>query len=206
MVEEQQLNIVGNPWMKVDAMSKVKGETLFADDIFLPRMAYGRILRSPHPHALIKFIDPTAALQRPGVYAVITGKDLPVKYGILPVSQDEEALCVEKVRMVGDPVAAVAAVDEETAEAALEEIIVEYEPLPALMTIDEALANADTVQIHDYAQEGNIHKTVSLEFGDVEAGFAAPTTPVRTYSTTKATPIWRWSNTRPLLNMMATAG
>lgn len=172
MVEEQQLNIVGKPWMKVDAMSKVKGETLFADDIFLPRMAYGRILRSPHPHALIKFIDPSAALQRPGVYAVITGKDLPVKYGILPVSQDEEALCVEKVRMVGDPVVAVAAVDEETAEAALEAIIVEYEPLPALMTIEDALTNED-VQIHDYAQEGNIHKSVSLEFGDVEAGFAA---------------------------------
>ena len=84
------MNIIGKPWMKVDALSKVKGETLFADDIFLPRMAYGKILRSPHPHALIKFVDPTAALQRPGVYAVITGKDLPIRYGILPVSQDEE--------------------------------------------------------------------------------------------------------------------
>ncbi|HCP36030.1 MAG TPA: hypothetical protein DIT94_16670, partial [Deltaproteobacteria bacterium] len=65
---------------------------------------------------------------------VITGKDLPIPYGILPVSQDEEALCVEKVRMVGDPVAAVAALDEETAEAALDDIQVEYEPLPSVMS------------------------------------------------------------------------
>lgn len=167
-----ELNIVGKPWMKVDAMGKVTGETLYADDIFLPRMAYGKILRSPHPHARIKYIDPTPALERPGVLAVITGKDLPVKYGILPVSQDEEALCTNKVRMVGDPVAAVAAMDEETAEAALEAIIVEYELLPAILSVEEALEN-DAVQIHEYAEKGNIHKHISLEFGDVAAGFAA---------------------------------
>ncbi|HEX6387718.1 MAG TPA: molybdopterin cofactor-binding domain-containing protein, partial [Anaerolineae bacterium] len=169
--ENGKLRIIGKPWMKVDAMGKVKGETIFADDVILPRMAYCKILRSPHPHALIKFVDPSPALKRPGVLAVITGKDLPIKYGILPVSQDEEALCTEKVRLVGDPVAAVAALDEETAEAALEEIIVEYEPLPAYMSIDEALEG--DVQIHDYAEKGNIHKHVSLEFGDVAAGFAA---------------------------------
>lgn len=167
-----ELNIVGKPWMKVDAMGKVTGETLYADDIFLPRMAYGKILRSPHPHARIKYIDPTPALERPGVLAVITGKDLPVKYGILPVSQDEEALCTNKVRMVGDPVAAVAAMDEETAEAALEAIIVEYELLPAILSVEEAL-ESDAVQIHEYAEKGNIHKHISLEFGDVAAGFAA---------------------------------
>jgi 4-hydroxybenzoyl-CoA reductase alpha subunit len=168
---DNNLNIIGKSLTKVDAMGKVTGETVFADDLFLPRMAYCRILRSPHPHALIKHIDPTPAWDRPGVLAVITGRDLPIKYGILPVSQDEEALCSDKVRMVGDPVAAVAAVDEETAEAALEDIIVEYEPLPAIMSVTEALENEE-VQIHDYAEKGNIHKHVSLEFGDVDAGFA----------------------------------
>ena len=80
-------------------------------------MAFGKLLRSPHAHARILAIDTTRARALPGVYAVITGHDLPrVKFGILPVSQDEEALCIEKVRMVGDAVAAVAAVDEETAE------------------------------------------------------------------------------------------
>lgn len=168
---DNNLKIIGKSLTKVDAMGKVTGETVFADDLFLPRMAYCRILRSPHSHALIKHIDPTPARERPGVLAVITGRDLPIKYGILPVSQDEEALCSDKVRMVGDPVAAVAAVDEETAEAALEDIIVEYEPLPAIMSVTEALENEE-VQIHDYAEKGNIHKHVSLEFGDVDAGFA----------------------------------
>ena len=167
-----KLEIVGKPRMKVDAMSKVMGETVFADDVILPRMAYAKLLRSTHPHALIRHVDVSRALERPGVLAVITGKDLPIKYGILPVSQDEEALCSEKVRMVGDPVAAVAAIDEETAEAALEDIVVEYEPLPSLMSIDEALENEDA-QIHAYAEKGNIHKHVSLEFGDVAEGFAA---------------------------------
>src|SRR5438093_65175 len=87
------------------------------DDLFLPRMAYGRLLRSPHGHARITRVDTARARALPGVYAVISGADLPrVRFGILPVSQDEEALCTEKVRMVGDAVAAVAAVDEDTAE------------------------------------------------------------------------------------------
>jgi 4-hydroxybenzoyl-CoA reductase subunit alpha len=167
------LRIIGKPWMKVDALGKVKGETLYADDIFLPRMAYCKILRSIHPHARIIHIDASAALERPGVLAVITGRDLPIKYGILPVSQDEEALCTERVRFVGDPVAAVAARDEETAEAALQDIIVEYEPLPSFMSIDEALALEDDAhQIHQDAEKGNIHKHVSLEFGDIAAGFS----------------------------------
>ncbi len=171
MAEDHELNIIGKPWPKVDAMAKVRGETVYADDLFLPRMLYCKILRSPHPHALIKHIDAAHALQRPGVLAAITGKDLPVKYGILPVSQDEEALCVDKVRYVGDPVAAVAAIDEETADAALRDIVVDYESLPSIMSIEEALAE-EQVQIHEYAEKGNIHKHVALEFGDVAQGFA----------------------------------
>jgi 4-hydroxybenzoyl-CoA reductase alpha subunit len=107
------------------------------------------------------------------VYAVITGYDLPrVKFGILPVSQDEEALCTDKVRMVGDPVAAVAALDEETAERATELIEVEYATLPALMSIEDALKHPD-VRIHEYGDGPNIHKAVALQFGDVDAAFAA---------------------------------
>ena len=104
---------------------------------------------------------------------MITGHDLPrVKFGILPVSQDEEALCVEKVRMVGDAVAAVAAVDEETAERATELIEVEYEPLRPLMSIEDSLEHPE-VRIHEYGDRPNVHKAVSLQFGDVEGAFAA---------------------------------
>ena len=167
-----KLSVIGQSLPKIDAWAKVTGETKFADDMVLPRMAHAKLLRSPHPHALIKRIDTTRAAALRGVYAVITGRDLPrVKFGILPVSQDEEALCVDKVRMVGDAVAAVAAVDEETAERAARLIEVEYEPLKPLMSIEESLANPD-VRIHEYGDGPNIHKAVSLQFGDVEAAFA----------------------------------
>jgi 4-hydroxybenzoyl-CoA reductase alpha subunit len=117
-------------------------------------------------------IDTTRARALPGVLAVITGHDLPrVKFGILPVSQDEEALCIDKVRMVGDAVAAVAAVDEETAEAATRLIDVQYEPLPALMSIHESLAHPE-VRIHEYGDGPNVHKNVALQFGDVDKAFA----------------------------------
>ena len=165
------LSVVGHRLPKIDAWAKVTGETRFADDLVLPRMAYAKILRAQHPHALIRRIDTTRAAARPGVYAVITGRDfLPVRFGIMPVSQDEEPLCVDKVRFVGDPVAAVAAVDEETAEAAARLIDVEYEPLDSLMSMEAALREG-THRIHEYGDGHNIHKLVSLEFGDVEEGF-----------------------------------
>jgi len=164
-------SIIGRPLPRVDGLAKSTGQTKFADDLDFPRMLHGRLLRSVHAHARIVRIDPSRARALPGVHAVITGRDLPVKFGILPVSQDEHALALDKVRFVGDPVAAVAAVDEETAERALELVEVEYEPLPAIMTIEEALAR-DDVRIHDYGDgPANVHKMVALEFGDVEGGF-----------------------------------
>jgi 4-hydroxybenzoyl-CoA reductase alpha subunit len=170
-VSERDLSVVGKPLPKVDAWSKVTGETRFADDLALPRMAYAKILRGQHPHALIRKIDTSRAAAVPGVFAVITGRDFaPVKFGIMPVSQDEEPLCLEKVRFVGDPVAAVAAVDEETAERAMRLIDVEYEPLQPLMSIEQALREGSH-RIHEYGDGHNIHKLVSLEFGDVEEGF-----------------------------------
>ncbi|MGH2404462.1 MAG: xanthine dehydrogenase family protein molybdopterin-binding subunit, partial [bacterium] len=166
-----QFAIIGKPLPKVDGMGKCTGQTKFADDLNLSRMLFGRLLRSVHAHARIKRIDTSRAERLPGVCAIITGKDLPIKFGILPVSQDEETLAVDKVRYVGDPVAAVAALDEETADRALESIDVEYEPLPAIMSIPEALARQD-VPIHEYGDGPNIHKMVLLEFGDAAEGFA----------------------------------
>ena len=165
------LNIIGKPFRKVDARAKCVGQTKFADDIVLPRMLFCKMLRSHLPHALIKSIDVSKALALPGVFAVVTGKDFPIPYGILPVSQDEHALCVEKVRFIGDPVAAVAAIDEDVAFDAMNLIEVEYEPLDTVSSIDEAVL-IDEPRIHDYGDHGNVHKKVSLEFGNVEDGFA----------------------------------
>ncbi len=168
---DAELKVVGKPFRKVDARSKCTGQTKFADDIFLPRMLYCKILRTHEPHALIKNIDTAKALAGPGVFAVITGQDLPIPYGILPVSQDEHALCVDKVRFIGDPVAAVAAMDEDVAFDAMNLIEVEYERLQTISSIEEAVM-IDEPRIHTYGDGGNIHKKVSLEFGDVEQGLA----------------------------------
>ncbi len=165
------LNVVGKPFRKVDARAKCVGQTKFADDIVLPRMSYCKLLRSHLPHALIRKIDLSKALALPGVFAIITGKDLPISYGILPVSQDEHALCIDKVRFVGDPVAAVAAIDEDVAFDAMNLIEIEYEPLNTISSIEEAVL-IDEPRIHEYGDSGNIHKKVSLEFGNVEEGFA----------------------------------
>jgi len=166
-----KMRVIGVPRRRVDARAKVTGQTRFADDIFLPRMAHCKLLRSPHPHALIRKIDTSRALAHPGVYLVLTGKDVPIEYGILPVSQDEQALCVDHVRHVGDPVAAVIAREELTAFEALDLIDVEYEILATISDPEEALATP-APRIHDYGESGNIHKLVALDFGDVEEGFA----------------------------------
>src|SRR5437867_2116044 len=165
------LRVIGFPRRRVDARAKVTGQTRFADDIFLPRMAYCKLLRSPHPHARIRKIDTSRAAAHPGVYLVLTGKDVPIQYGILPVSQDEQALCVDRVRHVGDPVAAVIAREELTAFEALDLIDVDYEILATISDPEEALATPEP-RIHEYGEEGNIHKLVALEFGNVEEGFA----------------------------------
>ena len=164
------LRVVGKALRKVDATAKVTGTTKFADDLFLPRMLYAKLLRSPHAHARIVSTDPSPAAALAGVKAVLTGKDLPIPFGILPVSQDEHALALDKVRFVGDPVAAVAATSEEAAAAALAHIAVRYEPLRPVTDALDALAHPEP-RIHDYGDLGNLHKLIHLEFGDVEEGF-----------------------------------
>jgi len=167
----RRTRVVGRPYPKVDAAAKVSGQTKFADDLFLPRMLHCRILRSKLAHARILRVDVSKALARPGVVAAATGRDLPIAFGILPVSEDEHALATERVRFVGDPVAAIAAVDEDAAFDALDAIEVEYEPLPTIASIEEAVATPSP-RIHDYGDGGNFHKLVSMEFGDTAAGFA----------------------------------
>jgi 4-hydroxybenzoyl-CoA reductase alpha subunit len=166
-----ELRVIGTAQRKVDAADKVTGRTRFADDLSLPRMLWCKLLRSPHAHARVGRIDTRRAAALDGVKAVITGEALPTPFGILPVSQDEHALAPDRVRFVGDPVAAVAAVTEEVATAALDLIEVEYQPLPVVSSAKDALAPTDT-PIHDYGDHGNLHKLVNLEFGDVEQGFA----------------------------------
>jgi 4-hydroxybenzoyl-CoA reductase alpha subunit len=165
------LRVIGKAHRKVDAVAKVTGATKFADDLTLPRMLYAKLLRSPHPHAHIVSIDTTKASARDGVKAVLVGKDLPIPFGILPVSQDEHTLCLDTVRFIGDPVAAVAATTEEAATAALDLIDVTYEPLRPIGSPEDALTYAEP-RIHDYGDSGNLHKLINLEFGDVEEGFA----------------------------------
>src|SRR5947209_5149600 len=165
------MNIIGTPRRRVDGRAKVTGQTKFADDLMLPRTVHCKLLRSTLPHARIVRIDVSRALAHPGVHLVLTGKDFPIPYGILPVSQDEHALAIDRVRFVGDPVAAVIARDELTAFDALDLIDVEYEPLRTFSGPDDSLAHEEP-RIHDYGDFGNVHKAVSLGFGDVEQAFA----------------------------------
>ena len=171
MNQKKKLEVLGRPRRRVDGRSKVTGQTRFADDIVLPRMLHCRLLRSPHAHALIEAIDASRAQAYPGVHLVLTGKDFPVTFGILPVTQDEYALAPEKVRYVGDPVAAVIARDEQTATEALDLIEVKYKVLGTIASPEEALATPEP-RIHDYGEQGNIHRLQAYAFGDVEDALA----------------------------------
>src|SRR5919197_5149615 len=146
---EVTLNIIGKPRRRVDGRAKVTGQTKFADDIMLPRMVHCKLLRSTLPHARIVRVDAARARAHPGVLLVLDGRDFPIAYGILPVSQDEHALALERVRFVGDPVAAVVARDELAAFEALDLIDVDYEPLRTLSGPDDSLAHPEA-RLHDY--------------------------------------------------------
>jgi 4-hydroxybenzoyl-CoA reductase subunit alpha len=163
-------SIIGKPIAMVDAAGKTTGAGKYTDDLSVPGMLVGKILHSPYPHARIKRIDTSRAEKLDGVIAVATGKDAPNTYGILPVGHDEHALAVDKVRYVGDNVACVAAVDEATADKALELIDVDYEVLPAYFD-PEASMKAETDLIHDNKPH-NLEKDYHHVFGDPEKGFS----------------------------------
>src|SRR5882724_1108609 len=163
-------SIIGKPIAMVDAAGKTTGAGKYTDDLSVPGMLVGKILHSPFPHARIKRIDTSRAEKLEGVVAVAIGKDALNTYGILPVGHDEHALAVEKVRYVGDNVACVAAVDEATADRALELIDVEYELLPAYFDPEESM-KAETDLIHDNKPH-NLEKDYHHVFGDPDKGFA----------------------------------
>lgn len=139
---------VGRSIRRPDGPDKVKGKVRYTDDLTLPRMVYGKLLRSKHAHANIVKIDYSKAMELEGVLGVITGEDCPIPYGIVPHNANEHALAVGKVRNWGEPVAAVAAVTEEIAEKALELIEVEYDVLEAIVDPREAVKR-DDIRIHE---------------------------------------------------------
>ena len=166
------MNVVGQRVPMHDAAAKVTGQAQFTDDLVLPGMLYGRMVRSPISHGIVLNVDASAALALPGVKGVLTGDDIPDRvYGIVPKAKDEHALAKPKVRYIGDEVACVVAVDQETAEEAARLVRVEYEELPAVFDPLEAIKEGAPV-IHDRFPN-NISTGVHKEFGDVEAGFAA---------------------------------
>jgi 4-hydroxybenzoyl-CoA reductase subunit alpha len=166
--------LIGTNMRKVEGLDKSTGRAVYADDVTLPGMLHGKILRSPHAHARIVGIDTGRAEALEGVHGVVTGRDMPVTYGIIPWTPDEYPLCLDRVRYIGDGVAAVAAVDEDTANRALDLIDVEYEPLPAFFDPHDAVsADGSTPYVHDARKQGwngNVTKMVNLEFGDVDGG------------------------------------
>jgi len=166
----EEFSFVGKRVLKLDAPGKVTGQTIYGHDMKLPRMLYGKILRSEHAHARIRSIDTSKAEALPGVRAVITAQDVPdMRIGW---ARDNPVLKSDKVRSVRDEVAAVAAVDEETAEEALSLIRVEYEPLPGVFDPEEAMKPGAPV-IHAEAPN-NIQEKMRQAYyhGDVRQGFA----------------------------------
>src|SRR3954451_12022155 len=145
---------------------RVTGQVRYTDDIHLPRMLWGKLLRCPHPHARIVRIDASRALARPGVVAVITGKDMPERFGIIPWTPDEYPLALERARFIGDAVAAVAATDERIAHEAADLVHVEYEILPAATDLDTAIDKPEVGL--GRSGKDNLSKEVELEFGDVD--------------------------------------
>src|SRR5690348_3751759 len=165
-----EFSTIGKPIAMVDAAGKTTGQGKYTDDLSVPGMLIGKILHSPYPHAHIKKIDTSRAKALAGVIAIVTGHDAPNTYGILPIGHDEHALALDKVRYVGDNVACVAAVDEATAEKALELIDVEYELLPAWFDPEQSM-KAQSNYIHEN-REHNIEKEYHHVFGEPDKAFA----------------------------------
>ncbi|WP_070016127.1 xanthine dehydrogenase family protein molybdopterin-binding subunit [Streptomyces nanshensis] len=160
--------LIGSAVERIDAVEKVSGRASYAADTRLPRMLYGAVLRSPHPHARVLSVDTSRAERLPGVHAVITGEDTAkIKWGAF--RPDLYPLAVDRVRYVGDEVAAVAARDLETARRACELISVAYEPLPAVLSLDEALADGAPLVHEDAA--GNVAHEFSFDRGGAEQWF-----------------------------------
>jgi carbon-monoxide dehydrogenase large subunit len=175
-------SLVGQPVVRIDAVEKIRGAAIYVADLKLPRMLFARTLRSPHPHARIRAINVEAALKLPGVAAVVTGQDLNALGG--EAVRDMPFLARERVRYVGEPVAAVAAEEESIAEAAIQLIEVSYEELPAVFDpvlaaqpgaplLHEQLEAYEHIGVVQPIAHSNIISVSEEIFGDVAQGFAA---------------------------------
>jgi 4-hydroxybenzoyl-CoA reductase subunit alpha len=155
----------------VDGPDKVSGRAKYTADLIAPGLLAGRIYRSPYAHAEIVEIDVTEAVRLPGVLAVVTGADCDKAFGVLPIARSEYPLARGKVRYKGEPVAAVAAVDEATADQAVRLIKMRVRELPAYFKAADALA-PDAVPLHE-KKPGNVERDVLFELGSVADGLAA---------------------------------
>ncbi len=162
---------VGQRTPLIDGIEKVTGRARYTADLPFGETLVGKLLRSPVAHGVIRGIDTSKARAMPGVRAVVTGEDFHAPYGVIPIAQNEWPLARDRVRYRGEPVAAVAAVDEATAEAALAAIVLDIEPLPAYFKAADARATGATL-LHE-KKAGNVEREVDHVFGDVDAGFAA---------------------------------
>jgi len=162
---------VGKSVPRIDGKGLVTGETKYTYDIKMPDMLFGKMIRSPHPHAKIISIDTSKAEKLPGVKSIITAEDtLKIKYGsnefFFPQTVDQLPLQAEKVRYIGDEIGAVAAIDEKTADEAIKLIDVKYEVLPAVYDVKEAM-KPSAPQIHDHVRN-NISLILPVSFGNCD--------------------------------------
>jgi xanthine dehydrogenase D subunit len=160
----EETKYIGKEIPRVDGLEKATGKIKYMSDLEFPNMLYGKILRAKFPHAKILHIDTSKAEALDGVFAVVTHKDVPGVNGFGIVIPDMPVLCEDKVRYIGDAVAAVAAVSEEIAEKAISLIDVQYEPLPIVDDPEEAM-KADAPKVH---KEGNIHLHTEITRGNVD--------------------------------------
>jgi 4-hydroxybenzoyl-CoA reductase subunit alpha len=171
MNESVPVHTIGAYVPMVDGPEKVSGRAKYTADILQPGMLAGRIFRSPYTHGEIVEVDVSEAAKVPGVKAIVTGADCDKTFGVLPIARTEHPLARDKVRYRGEPVAAVAAVDDAAARRAVQLIRMTVRELPGYFTAREALA-ADAVALHAH-RPGNIERDVLFELGNVEEGFAA---------------------------------
>src|SRR3954466_914946 len=169
MAKAENFSVVGKRVQRVEGFDKVTGDSQFIADIYLPGMLVGKVLRSPYPHARIRHIDASKAEKLAGVRAVETAEDT-IKRPWGAFFADQYPLSVGKVRYVGEEVAAVAAIDRETAEEALDLIDVDWEELPAIFDAEEAMQPGAPL-VHD-DKDRNIAMVIDVERGNVEQAFA----------------------------------
>jgi CO/xanthine dehydrogenase Mo-binding subunit len=170
LADKRKKTLIGEPAVRVDSPAKATGDAKYTSDLVLPRMLHAKVLRSPFAHARIKSIDASRAESLPGVSAIITGKDSRGhRWGVFPYTQDHPLIAIDKVRFVGEEVAAVAAESEDIAAEALRLIKVEYEELKPAFTIEEALAEGAPRIHEEYEHNINIH--IDIHVGDVDKAF-----------------------------------